>query len=536
MAEDLIIRLVAETDVPKIATLYQEVYGENYPFREFYDTEWIKRGIYDKNIHWYIAADFAGRLLGSAAVMINVGDADDLVSEIGRLVVHPDARGCNLGSRLVREVVAVADQFSDFCFGECRTTHVGSQVILTREEFHSVGIEPLAYDTGDFETAIFVCRLGENARLLRKGRPVVIPNAFELAALALSNCGLPVDVTVDSHPEPYPTLRHRSHYHLGEMEGRELIRMLRLSRDRFLNPEVFGAFRLEHGLLKLKQHDARYLVLHRGDVVIGGLGYTWDEVERKANLFEFVASHDQGRGSLLEWGIGYLEKELNPRYLSIDVNAHATRLQQSLLLLGFAPVVYAPSMVYVMGERFDVIRFVKLRMEPSLEHWQLIDAYRPICEIGEHNVRETTRGHLLDETVRGVALFDGLTDLQVGEVLACLHQRSAGAGEVIFEQGSEGQALYIVQQGEVEIHLTGLAGPLTVVEVGQSFGELSLLQQLPRSATARARTDSKLLQLDPDDFDHLLHRSPATAAIILKNLALRVCDRLRDLSEEFAGR
>ena len=108
MAEELIIRLVAETDVPKIAALYQEVYGENYPFREFYDTEWIKRGIYDKNIRWYIAADPSGRLLGSAAVMIHVGDGDDLVSEIGRLVVHSDARGCNLGSRLVREVVAVA--------------------------------------------------------------------------------------------------------------------------------------------------------------------------------------------------------------------------------------------------------------------------------------------------------------------------------------------------------------------------------------------------------------------------------------------
>jgi len=66
------------------------------------------------------------------------------------------------------------------------------------------------------------------------------------------------------------------------------------------------------------------------------------------------------------------------------------------------------------------------------------------------------------------------------------------------------------------------------VEAGQFFGELSLLQQLPRSASARARVDSGLLVLDPDEFDHLLHRAPATAAIILKNLARRVCDRLRD--------
>ena len=82
------IRLIEENDVPKIAALYRKVYGEDYPFKEFYDTRWIKRGVFDRNIRWYVAAEEpSGRLLGSAAVMINVGDADDLVSEIGRLVV-----------------------------------------------------------------------------------------------------------------------------------------------------------------------------------------------------------------------------------------------------------------------------------------------------------------------------------------------------------------------------------------------------------------------------------------------------------------
>lgn len=532
--DDITIRLVEEGDVEKIATLYREVYGDDYPFKEFYDTEWIKRGVFDGNIRWYVAAEESGRLLGSAAVMINVGDADDLVSEIGRLVVHPGARGKNLGSRLTSAAVDVADQFGDFSFGECRTVHVGSQVILGREGFHPVGIEPLAYDTGDFETAIFVCRLGENARILRKGRPVIIPQVYELASLALSSCGLPVDAMVDSQPEPYPTLRDRQAYDLREMSGRELIRVLRLSRDRFLNPEVFGSFRLEHGILKLKQHAAQYLVLHHGDVVLGGLGYTWDEVERKANIFEFVGCDDRSRGSLIEWGLAHLEETFNPRYISIDVNAHATRIQQSLFLLGFAPVVYAPSMVYVMGERFDVIRMVKLRMEPALHNWKLIDDFKPVCEIGERNVLDTTRGHLLDETVRNVSIFEGLTDLQIGEVLKRLHEQTAKKDQVIFEQGSDGQALYIVLSGSVEIRLDGVEPPVHIVEEGGSFGELALLQQLPRSASAKACEKSELLVLHPDDFDHMIMCSPESAAVILKNIAVHVCTRLRDLSEDFA--
>jgi len=531
---DVTIRLAEESDVPQIATLYREVYGEDYPFREFYDLDWIKRGVFDGNIRWYVAANAEGRLLGSAAVMINVGDADDLVSEIGRLVVHPDARGLSLGSRLTGAVVEIAEQFGDFSFAECRTEHIGSQVILGREGFHPVGIEPLAYDTGQYETAIFVCRVGENARILRKGRPVVIPEAFELGALALKSCGIDPDITVDSRPEPYPTFRDREIYTLREMEGRELLRMLRLNRDRFLRPEVFGSFRLEHGILKLKQHDARYLVLHHGDIVLGGLGYTWDAVERKLNLFEFVASHDRARGTLLERGIARLEESLDPRYVSIDVNAHATRIQQSLHLLGFAPVVYAPSMVYVMGERLDVIRMVKLRMEPSLDRWHLIEDFEPVCRVGERNVIGTARGHLLDESVGRVKIFSGLSDLDTGEVLAVCHERSARAGDTIFEQGSTGEALYLVLEGVVEILLADDPEPVTILGPGETFGELSLLQQLPRSASARARHDAKLLVLPPDEFDHLVQRSPSAAVTILHNLAVHLADRLRTLSKDYA--
>ncbi|MEM7699716.1 MAG: GNAT family N-acetyltransferase [Verrucomicrobiota bacterium] len=534
MTDDISIRLVAEHDVDQVAQLYLDVYGEDYPFREFYDTEWIKRGVFDSDIRWYVAADENGRLLGSAAVMINVGDADDLVSEIGRLVVHPDARGKDLGTRLVNAVGEVAEQFGDFAFGECRTVHVGSQVILERAGFQPVGIEPLAYDTGDYETAIFVCRIGENARALRRGRPVVIPQVYELAAMALEQCELPVDCSVVSQPDPYPVDRNRNAYELREMQGRERLRVLRLSRDRFLNPEVFGSFRLEHGILKLKQHDARYLVLAHSDVVVGGLGFTWDAVERKANLFEFVATDDQSRGTLLEMAIERFEDELDPRYLSIDVNAHATRLQQSLHLLGFAPVVYAPSMVYVMGERLDVVRMVKLRMEPSLSAWKLIEKFKAVCRAGEKNVLAASRGHQFDDAIRRIALFKGLTDLQIGEVLECLHEASYQPGAMVFEQESSGEALFLVLSGAIEIRINGVEPPLTVVREGQAFGELSLLQELPRSASAQAVQASTLLVLQPSEFDHLLARAPATAAVILKNLAIQVCSRLRSLSEEYA--
>lgn len=529
------IRLIEESDVPGIAALYRDVYGDNYPFREFYDEGWIKRGVFDSDVRWYVAVEHGKdqRLLGSAAVMLNVGDADDMVAELGRLVVHPAARGQSLGSRLMQTITEEGDRLSDFSFAEARTAHPGSQIILSRGGFQVVGLEPLCYNTGDYESAIFYCRLSENARALRRGRPAIIPEAFNLAGMALGHCALPMDATSENHAAPYPSSREDGAFVVREMEGRELLRVLRLSKERFTNPEVFGAFRLEHGLLKLKEHQARYLVLMRGDVVVAGLGYTWDPVERKGQIFEFVGADDLAKGTLLEQGVAYLERTFDPRYLSIDVNAYTPRIQQSLKLLGFAPVVYAPSMVYVMGERLDVIRFVKLRMEPAMRNWELIDQCRNLAEMVENSVLATTKGHVADENVRRIRAFQGLTDLQAGQAATLCQHRSFRAGEILFEEGSDQQSLFFVLEGAVDILLDGVAEPLTTICEGESFGEIALIEEVPRSATAVCREDCRLLVMQANDFDHLVRLNPEAGAVILRNLAKRIATRLRELSSQY---
>ena len=70
-----------------------------------------------------------------------------------------------------------------------------------------------------------------------------------------------------------------------------------------------------------------------------------------------------------------------------------------------------------------------------------------------------------------------------------------GPGELVFEQGSRGDLVYVVEQGEVDIvrvRSDGSEEPLAVIEAGGYFGELGPTLNLPRSATARARTDATL--------------------------------------------
>src|SRR5687767_3634631 len=76
--------------------------------------------------------------------------------------------------------------------------------------------------------------------------------------------------------------------------------------------------------------------------------------------------------------------------------------------------------------------------------------------------------------------------------------RNAGESQVLFHSGDPGEALYVVASGEVELFLEDNVGEKIVVAVagkGDLFGELALLDEGARSATARTRTDCTLVEV-----------------------------------------
>ncbi|HEX3251533.1 MAG TPA: DUF1003 domain-containing protein [Pyrinomonadaceae bacterium] len=92
------------------------------------------------------------------------------------------------------------------------------------------------------------------------------------------------------------------------------------------------------------------------------------------------------------------------------------------------------------------------------------------------------------------------------------------ANETLFEAGEPGDALFIVRSGSIELFIKDTAGQkivLTVAEAGDLFGELSLLDSGPRTATALALTDTELLLLDRDDLLLLFQKRPDAALHML---------------------
>jgi CRP/FNR family transcriptional regulator, cyclic AMP receptor protein len=121
-------------------------------------------------------------------------------------------------------------------------------------------------------------------------------------------------------------------------------------------------------------------------------------------------------------------------------------------------------------------------------------------------------------------LFESLSTEELAGLSARLEEVQFPAGKVIFEQGAPGGRLFIIEEGAVDISYgTGkTALGLATLVPGEYFGELSLFDGEPRSATARAARDCKLLALDHDDFVAFTSKRPDAALKIMRELARRL--------------
>ena len=111
------------------------------------------------------------------------------------------------------------------------------------------------------------------------------------------------------------------------------------------------------------------------------------------------------------------------------------------------------------------------------------------------------------ELLRSMDLFGELGEGELARIARLLKEHKVSENEVIFNQGDPGDGLYIVLQGRVRIATTDSFGRERVLAFygpGEFFGDMAVLTGAPRSATASASSDARLLQLRKDDFDVLV--------------------------------
>ncbi len=148
------------------------------------------------------------------------------------------------------------------------------------------------------------------------------------------------------------------------------------------------------------------------------------------------------------------------------------------------------------------------------------------------------------EELSEIKLFEFLDDDELGELAAVIDAERIGAGNILFRTGDAGESLYIVRSGEIELYVKDTTGQKIVLKVadeGDIFGEISMLDNRPRSATALALKDSELFALDRDDLLLLFQKKPDAGLNMLASMSamLREADNLlrtrisRNVNEEF---
>ncbi len=137
--------------------------------------------------------------------------------------------------------------------------------------------------------------------------------------------------------------------------------------------------------------------------------------------------------------------------------------------------------------------------------------------------------------LKKVALFEGLTHSQLQRVAAIARPRGYEAGACLFREGDTGRDMFILLQGKVRIsqQVPGMGEEaLAILEKGQYFGEMSVIEDIPRSADAFAHTSCTLWVIEREQLDQLMFTDKDLAYVLLWSFVRTLSVRLRETNEK----
>ncbi len=153
---------------------------------------------------------------------------------------------------------------------------------------------------------------------------------------------------------------------------------------------------------------------------------------------------------------------------------------------------------------------------------------------GDSIFRKKKREDDIRTILKQVPIFAHLKSRELAEVEKIVHRRKYKKGEPVIHRGDPGLGMYIIVKGSVEIvdeEKKGSHRALAALSEGSFFGDLALLDEAPRSASAIALEDSEIIGFFRPDFLDLLNRKPRLGIKVLLALARVIGERLRRTNE-----
>lgn len=127
--------------------------------------------------------------------------------------------------------------------------------------------------------------------------------------------------------------------------------------------------------------------------------------------------------------------------------------------------------------------------------------------------------------LKGLPLFSSLKEKELMEISRFTYEKKVKKGSVIFYQGEQGSTLYLIAKGRVKVVLTGESGKelvLAILKKGDFLGEMSIIEDEVRSATAIAVEPTTFLTIEKENFINFLMNNPKTMLGVLRELSKRL--------------
>jgi CRP/FNR family transcriptional regulator, cyclic AMP receptor protein len=137
--------------------------------------------------------------------------------------------------------------------------------------------------------------------------------------------------------------------------------------------------------------------------------------------------------------------------------------------------------------------------------------------------------------LKQVKLFEGLTQAQLAKIAGIARERSFPGSAHIFKEGDPGLAMFVIGQGKVRISkmVPGIGEEaLAILDSGMYFGEMSLIEEGPRSADAIAHISCKLYEIEREQLDQLMFTDKDLAYVLLWTFVRTLSERLRETNDK----
>jgi CRP/FNR family transcriptional regulator, cyclic AMP receptor protein len=139
-------------------------------------------------------------------------------------------------------------------------------------------------------------------------------------------------------------------------------------------------------------------------------------------------------------------------------------------------------------------------------------------------------------SIKNSTMLQGLSDQELGKLAGFCEMREMAEGTTVFIENMPGESLFLVKKGTIRVSRMFAEGDeQTLVVLGPEdiFGEMAVIDGLPRSATARVAENAELISLNRKSLEQLCRDDAALALKLVKNIVKVFSQRVREVNEEY---